>query len=40
VFQPQQAAKLNSFGYVALALETRIKGITEITDAGYLELRN
>jgi hypothetical protein len=34
MFIPQQAAELGSFGHVALALETRIKGTTEKTDAG------
>ena len=37
-FQPQEAAELGSFGHVALALESRIEGTTETTDAGELEL--
>jgi hypothetical protein len=40
MFQPQQAAELGSFGHMALALESRIKGTTGKIDAGYLELRN
>jgi hypothetical protein len=40
MFQPQQPAELSSFRPVALALESRIKGITETIDADYLELRN
>jgi hypothetical protein len=34
MFQPQQAAELGNFSYVAQALETRLKGITETTDDG------
>jgi hypothetical protein len=34
MFQPQQAAELSSFGHVALALESRIEGITKTVDAG------
>jgi hypothetical protein len=38
MFQPQQAAKFGSFGHVALALESRIEGVTGKTDVGWLEL--
>jgi hypothetical protein len=33
MFQLLQAAELNSFGHVALALESRIEGITGTIDA-------
>jgi len=38
MFQPQQAAELSSFGHVALALESRIKGNIVTIDAGAKEL--
>jgi hypothetical protein len=34
MFQPQQAAELSSFIYLALALESRIKGFTGTIHAG------
>jgi hypothetical protein len=40
MFQPQQATELGSFCLMALALESRIVGITGIIYVGYLELRN
>jgi hypothetical protein len=33
MFQPQQATELDSFGTVALALESRIEGTTGTIDA-------
>lgn len=34
MFQPQRAAELDSFGTMALALESRIEGVTGTVDAG------
>jgi hypothetical protein len=34
MFQPQQAAELRSFGYVGLALESRIEETIGTIDAG------
>jgi hypothetical protein len=34
MFQPQQVAELGSFGYVALALESRIEGPSGTIDVG------
>ena len=39
-FQFQHAAELSSFGHVALAVESKLEGITGTIDAGELELRN
>jgi hypothetical protein len=33
MFQPQQAAELDSFGHMALTLESRTEGTTETIDA-------
>ena len=35
---PQPAAELSSFGHVAMALESRIEGITGTIDAGGKKL--
>ena len=40
IFQPQHVAELSSFGYMAPALESRIKGDIETIAAGHLELGN
>jgi len=40
MFQPRQAAEYSSFSHVALALESRIEGMTGTIDTGELELRN
>jgi hypothetical protein len=34
MFQSEQASELSSFGHLALALESRIKGTTGTIDAG------
>jgi hypothetical protein len=34
MFQPQQAADFSSFGHLALALESKIEGVTRIIDPG------
>jgi hypothetical protein len=34
VFQPQQAAELDSFGSMAIPLQSRIQGVTETIDIG------
>jgi hypothetical protein len=34
MFQSQKAAELSIFGHVALALESRIEGVTGTIDAG------
>jgi hypothetical protein len=34
MFQPLQAAELNSFGHVALVLESRLKGMKRTIVAG------
>lgn len=40
MFQTPQAAVLHSFSYLALALESSIKGVTDIIDADYLGIRH
>jgi hypothetical protein len=34
MFQSKKASEFSSFGHVALALESRTEGVTEIIDAG------